>query len=421
MQQNRCLLPDFEDDGTLSELAHLRKRSLEDLLRLIELGDIDLKHRVRRAARKRLADSDQEQPEHLQRTAQSQRQLSYQVLQGLAQGLNIAEFVDSLGSDPSVAEPAPTLDQSRPHRPDPTVDDVERSLREYIQRGELRIDHGRVQITPKGARKLAGQVLARVMDNLADGQLGPHNVDQSGYGSWVSRTSRRYEIGDEYHKIDFETTLLNALERQSSVRHRLKLEPEDFHVYEEIHQTKMVAGLLIDQSGSMNGDKLNAAIDTSLALAELIRREPEDVLKVYLFSQDVQEIPYYDIVNVSVPQGFTDIRAALQAFRTTTSNANGDRQAYLITDAEPNTDHGAYVGFEKASAGVVEEALHYRKANITLNVIMLDKSPRLRQLASLLAKQNLGRVFFTSPTRLGQVVIEDYLTRKKRQLRNSPR
>lgn len=114
--------------------------------------------------------------------------------------------------------------------------------------------------------------------------------------------------------------------------------------------------------------------------------------------------------------GTTDIGAALRAFRKGTSNEKEEKQAYLITDTEPNTENGRYVEFKEATLGVVREALYYRMAGITLNIVMLDQGPHLKELASILAKKNQRRVFFTSPTKLGEVVIEDYLASKRKNL-----
>ena len=87
----------------------------------------------------------------------------------------------------------------------------------------------------------------------------------------------------------------------------------------------------------------------------------------------------------------------------------------MITDSEPNTEDGRSVGLEAATLGVIREALHYRQAGITLNIIMLDQSPHLKEVASILAKTSLGMVAFTSPLKLGEVVIEDYLASKKKK------
>jgi len=418
IQQSKCLPIGLEDDTTLSEIVRLRNRSLEDLARQVEFGESSLREKVGRFARKRLQEKLRQQAEYVQRLKQHQEQMSYQVMDGVFQDEDIDNIIEKIVSDALWKEPTQKMRQLKYQPNELTAEDVESSLQEYIERGELQIEEGKIKITPKGARKLANQILRRILKNLGDPQLGPHGVEQTGYGAWMSPASRKYEMGDEYARIDFEKTLLNALERKPRTGTRIGLEPEDFQVFEEIHQTKMVAGIILDQSGSMNGDKFNAAIDTSLALAELIRREPEDLLKVYLFSHHVEEIPYYDIVNVGIPQGFTDITAALHAFRRGTSNVQGDKQAYLITDSEPNTENGRFVGFDKAAASVVQEALYYRKAGITLNLIMLDESAKLKQLASLLVRQSIGRVFFTCPLKLEGVVIEDYLNYKKKMVRS---
>ena len=417
-QQSKCLPIGLEDDTTLSEIAHLRNRSLEDLVKQVEFGESSLREKVGRFARERLQEKLRQQAEYVQRLKQHQEQMSYQVMDKAFQDKDADDIIDNMVADALWKELTQKIKQLEYQPNELTAEDVESSLQEYIERGELQIEEGKIKITPKGARKLANQILRKILKNLGDPQLGPHGVDQTGYGAWISLTSRKYEIGDEYARIDFEKTLLNALERKQRTGNKIRLELEDFQFCEEIHQTKMVAGIIIDKSGSMRGDKFSAAIDTSLALSELIRREPEDTLKVYLFSHNVEEIPYYDIVNVGSPQGFTDITAALHAFRRGTSNVQGDKQAYLITDSEPNTENGRFVGFDKAAASVVQEALYYRKAGITLNLIMLDESAKLKQLASLLARQSIGRVFFTCPLKLEGVVIEDYLSYKKKIARS---
>jgi uncharacterized protein with von Willebrand factor type A (vWA) domain len=418
MQQSKCLPIGLDDDTTLSEVSHLRNRSLEDLLRQVEFGESSLREKVGRFAKQRLQEKQRQQAEYVQRLKQYEEQLSYQVVDGVYQEQDVDDIIEKIAADALWQELTQKVRQLKYQPNELTTEDVESSLQEYIERGELKIEDGKIKITPKGARKLANQILRRILKNLGDPQLGPHGMEQTGYGAWISLTSRNYEVGDEYARIDFEKTLLNALERKPRTGNKIGLEPEDFQFFEEIHQTKMVAGIIIDQSGSMRGDKFNAAIDTSLALAELIRREPEDILKVYLFSHEVEEIPYYDIVNVGAPQGFTDVKAALHAFRKGTSTVQGDKQAYLITDSEPNTENGRFVGFDKAAAGVVQEALYYRKSGITLNLIMLDESAKLKQLASLLARQSIGRVFFTCPMKLQGVIIEDYLSYKKKMVKS---
>lgn len=288
--------------------------------------------------------------------------------------------------------------------------DVERALKEYLREGYIDIRGGNISITQRGVEKLASNALEKVLMNLSGKVVGSHPVEEVGFGSELSIYSRRYEAGDDYYLVDVERTILHALERTG----KLELKPEDFQVYEESHQTRLCVGLLIDESGSMDeGHKLSAAIETSLALSKLIGREPHDWLRVFIFSEQVREIPPWNIVSEMLGGGWTDIRAAMRAFRIAARNEKGDKQVYLVTDTAPNFEDGQQIDPDKAFDGVMEEALHYRHENITLNIIMLEQGPFLKRWASILARNNLGRVFFTSPLELGKVVIEDYLRVKK--------
>jgi len=289
--------------------------------------------------------------------------------------------------------------------------DVEAALKEYQRQGYVDIERGRVRITSKGARLLAKQALRKVLESLARKEIGSHLIKETGYGSEISTCSRPYELGDEYELIDIEKTLLNALERGAPIRRGLK--PQDFRIFETQHQSKMCAGVIIDGSGSMqSGNKMEAAIEASLALSELIRREPKDSLEVFTFAEKVKHVAPWDVVNEVMGKGSTDIRAGMRAFRISARHERGDKQAYLITDAEPNTEDGVYVGFHRAMGGVLQEALHYREDGITLNIIMLDQRSSLKEFARVLARKNLGRVLFTTPYDLGTVIIEDYLKAK---------
>jgi uncharacterized protein with von Willebrand factor type A (vWA) domain len=115
--------------------------------------------------------------------------------------------------------------------------------------------------------------------------------------------------------------------------------------------------------------------------------------------------------------GYTDIRAGLRAFRQMVAHDAGNKQAHLITDSAPNFEDGEYVGFERGLAGVLDEARRYRVEGIVLNIVMLDEDPKLREMAAAIARENLGRVFFTRPGDLGLALVDDYLDSKREVLR----
>ena len=295
--------------------------------------------------------------------------------------------------------------------------DVEGCLERYIEQGELKLEKGRVIITQKGGQKLAE--IARVkLENLRKKrETGTYKAKELGYGLESALSTREYKQGDVYGSVDIQKTLLKSLKRNALIKKNsfhtytegksaISLEREDFEVFEKINESKISMALLVDESGSMDEEKRNAAISTCLALARTKR--PGDTLKVIVYSSQIKEIPYWEILNTSFPGGTTDIKAALLAGRRALRQERGNKQVYLITDTEPNTENGKYVGFEKAAPGVKREVIQYKREGITLNIIMLGEKPGLKDFASQLAKINAGRVFFTSSDNLGRIIIEDY-------------
>ena len=395
----------------LREIAYSKNRSLKDILKQTQQTEESYLHQE---SQEYAAQRQQEEAERLRQYETELKQIeenaSYDALDRIMQGEEIDQVAESMLADEIRKDLQEKIRALKWKAQGMSEDDVRQALEEYERQGYIEIHEGVLKITSRGARKLASSSLERILLSLGRRYVGVHTIEETGFGSDLTAYTRPYEAGDDYSLVNIEKTALNALERSG----RLELEPDDFEVHEEVHQSKLCAGLLIDESGSMrSSNKLEAAIETALALSELIRREPEDSLKVFVFSERVKEIPPWAILNEVLSGDSTDIRSALRSFREVARNEQGDRQAYLITDTDPNTEDGRYVGFEKAVEGLMEEASHYRQDGVGLNIIMLDETPRLKQLASALAKKNLGRVFFTSPHKLGQVIVEDYLRGKR--------
>ena len=398
----------------LRELAYAKNRTLRDILKQAQQRQDSHLHRV---SSEHAAQRQQDDAERLQQYESELKQLeeaaAYEALDRVMLGEEIDEIAELMLADEARKDLQEKISALRWKPQGMSEDDIRQAIAEYERQGYIEISDGRVKITSKGARRLAGNTLERILQSLGRKEVGAHSIEEMGFGSEVSVHTRRYQAGDDYSLVNIERTALNALERSG----RLKLEANDFEVHEEVHQSRLCAGLIIDESGSMMSNyKLEAAIDTALALSELIAREPGDSLRVFVFSDTVKEIPSWAILNETLRGASTDIRAALRTFRERVSIEKGDRQAYLITDTDPNTEDGRFVGFEKAAVGVIEEALRYRQDGVGLNIIMMDETPHLKLLASALARKNLGKVFFTSPLELGQVIVEDYLRAKKERL-----
>jgi uncharacterized protein with von Willebrand factor type A (vWA) domain len=289
-------------------------------------------------------------------------------------------------------------------------EDIRNALEDYQNKGLVDIQNGKVIVTSKGVKKLAAGALERILRSLQSRNTGANTRELPELGIELTTRTRRYEFGDDYALVDIEKTALNALERCG----RLALIPRDFEIHEEVHKTRLCAGIIIDESGSMrDSGKLEAAMETAMVLSRLIMREPDNTLKIYAFSDKVRALEPWSIVNDVISGGDTDIKSALAAFRRDCRKEYGDKQAYLITDTEPNHEDGKHLSFERASNGLIEEAARYRQEKIGLNIIMLDEGDNLKSLASTIARRNLGRVFFTTPETMGEVVVEDYLAKRK--------
>ncbi len=406
----RC--QELQQEGEiLRELAFSRERSISEISRQISSKrESPLREQAQKFARKRREREERELRELEERMRELEEAFAFRALDELLQGRDIEEIAQKIMEDATRRALEREISNLRWGSEEISEEDVRKALEEMEKEGYIDLSEGKVRITPRGAKKLANTVLERILRNLKKRELGTHAIRETGLGMELDITCRRYEPGDDYTKVNVEKTLLSALERTG------KLSPgvEDFHIHEEIYETRICAGLLIDESGSMrNGGKLNAAIEAALALAELMRREPKDKLYIFIFSDTVRQISHWDILNVTLSGGYTDIRAAMRAFRNATRNERGDKQVYLITDSEPNFEDGRFIGFDKAALGVLDEAIRWRHEGLTLNIIMLDQSAELRTFASFLAQKNAGRVFFTSPEHLGEVIIKDYLYLKQ--------
>ncbi len=402
----RCKL--VEEGDLLDQIAQSEKRSLQDILGQAQHKNSPISQALNRQREERLKQSEEQLEEFETELMQAEEDMSFHAMDELLAGKSVDAVAASILSDDHRQELIEEVRELKWQPEELTEQDIRAVLEQYERDGLIEIRVGKVRITSKGARRLATRALERILLNIRSKDIGSHLTEVTGFGSMLSLYTRPYEVGDDYSVIDIEATFLNSVKRRAS----LEFEVPDIEVHDEIHESKLTAGLLIDKSSSMkNGGKLTAASETALALSALIGHDPKEKLRVFVFAETVKEIPAWNIANELGGGGATDIRAAMRAYRQTIRGETGEKQAYLITDTEPNTEDGRYVGFDKAMQGLVQEALLYRRDGIGINIIMLDENPKLKYLAATMAEKNVGRVFFASPKELGRVIVKDYLRR----------
>ena len=412
---NRCMGCENADDKTLYDLAHMDDKSMSNLVNECRHNMKDLQEKARDYAKKRMEENKADLDGKMEKLRELKEGFAYRLLEQVDGGEDIDGMMEQYLSDEDRRQLEEELTMMSGMDDGIQPDDVKSGLQEYVEKNLIEVDGEGVRITPKGSERLAKYVLQKIWDNLSGINNGTNATKDEGFGVSHGFSVRKYEYGDEFDRIDMESTFMTAMERGHKGEGRIEFEEEDIWVRETQIDTKLCVGLIVDESGSMSGDKIHAAMDISVALSELMRRNSRDKMKLFLFSNQVREVPHWDVMNVNFAGGTTDIKSALKKFRTAVAHETADKQVYLITDTEPNCEDGRYVGFEKAAQGVINEAQVYQREGITLNIIMLDNTPHLREFATLLARRNLGRVFFAEPRELGRVIVEDYLRAKKKQ------
>jgi uncharacterized protein with von Willebrand factor type A (vWA) domain len=412
---DRCMGCENTEDRTLYDLAHLDDKTIDSLVSVCKFSMEDLYEKACESARYRKEQGHGSMQAKGEELRGLNEEFSHKLLHDLLEGENFEKLMEEYLQDKDRQQLENDISMIDEHDDGIDGEDIKNGLREYLDKDLLEIDGEGVRVTLRGSRRLAQYVLRRIWDNLTGPSTGTNMTREEGFGVTQTSGRRKYEYGDEFFRVDLEHTLMAALERRPRNDGLIEFEEEDVWVKETSIDTRMCIGLLVDESGSMSGEKMHAAMDIAVGLAQLINGNAKDRMRLLLFSNQVREAPYWDIMNMTFAGGTTDIRAALRRFRTLVSSEQADKQVYLITDTEPNCEDGKYIGFEKATAGLLREALFYQREGITLNIIMLDNTPRLREFASILAKRNLGRVFFAEPKDLGLIVVEDYLRTKRRQ------
>ena len=283
----------------------------------------------------------------------------------------------------------------------------------------------KLELTPKALRQIGQKALRDVFTLLRKDRFGQHPLDKGGAGVDRTEETKQYEFGAPFH-LHLEQTLMNALRREGKGS-PVHLEPEDFEIYKTEQQTTCATVLMLDLSWSMPlRGKFLAAKKVALALESLIKTMfPRDTLYLVGFSDYAREmkseaLPYITwndyYYGTNMQHGFQISRKLLAKHKA------GTRQILMITDGEPTAHiEGGRAYFEYPPNPytfhlTLLEAKRCAKENVVINTFMLEKNPHLMQFMDQLARLNKGRVFYSSPEKLGQYVLVDYIANKTRRI-----
>ncbi len=302
-----------------------------------------------------------------------------------------------------------------------SLDQLARLTRQLTEAGLVDQREGRLELTPKGIRRIGQQALADLFDQLTGKRVGEHRATWAGAGHDREETTRPYEFGDAFN-LDLSRTVHNAV-RRSGQGVPVRMAPGDFEVIETEALERTATVLLLDLSLSMPiRDNFVPAKRMALALHTLITsRFPRDYLGLVGFSEVAREIDPIDLPTVSWDYVYgTNLQHGLILARRMLAHQPGTQQIILVTDGEPTAhlvpDGGAgydvffnYPPVTETLELTLAEVLRCTRAGITINTFLLEPDRALTGFISQVARINRGRTFATSPDELGDYVLVDFL------------
>jgi uncharacterized protein with von Willebrand factor type A (vWA) domain len=308
-----------------------------------------------------------------------------------------------------------------------SLEELARLTRMLQDAGLIDQREGRLELTPKGLRRIGRNALADLFQRLAKDKLGRHEQERSGVGHERTYETKPYEYGDPFN-LQIERTVRNALARTGGGT-PVRLSPEDFEVERTENLVRSSTVLMLDLSLSMPmRDNFLAAKKVAMALHSLISTQfPRDFLGIVGFSEVAREIRPQDLPEVSWDFVYgTNMQHAFQISRRLLARQTGTKQIIMITDGEPTAHfeagmsepYFAYPPVRETVDATLREVVRCTREGIRINTFMLDPTGHLRSFVEKLTRLNRGRAFFTTPETLGDYVLVDFIE-QKRELRRS--
>ena len=307
-----------------------------------------------------------------------------------------------------------------------SVDDMKKLMDALEEAGYIRNEgNDRWELTPRGSRLIGYKALGEIYARLKRQQLGNHAIPEEGQFGERLDQSKEYEFGDPMH-LHLPRTIRNAIDREGP-HTPVRLKTEDFEVYRSELITSTATAMLVDLSWSMAiRGSFQAAKKVALALHHLITAQyPKDSFYIIGFAAYAKELKPKDLPFLHWDEyvlGTNMQHALLLAERMLAKHDAGSKQIIMISDGEPTAhlENGsaqfAYPPTRETLQATYRAVKRCTQKGIAINTFMLDSSYFLREFMDEIARINGGRVFYTTPDRLGEYILVDYMRNKRTRI-----
>jgi len=291
----------------------------------------------------------------------------------------------------------------------------------------------RFEVTDKAMDFLGYKALRELLGPLGRSNLGRHDTRYEASGVETNGSSKQYEFGDTLN-LDITATLSSVFAREglsltSGENGTLNIEYTDLHVHQADFQSSCATVVLLDCSHSMilyGEDRFTPAKRVAMALAHLIRTQfPGDTLNLVLFHDSAEEIPIGQLPRVKVGPHYTNTREGLRVAQRILARQTKDmKQIVMITDGKPSAltlpDGRIYKNAFGLDPLVISETLEEvsrcKRSNIMINTFMLAEDFALMQFVQKVSAMCRGKAYFTSPERLGNYLLMDFMSRRSKAI-----
>lgn len=306
-----------------------------------------------------------------------------------------------------------------------TLDQLKDLLEILEKAGYIRKKGNGYELTPRGTRKIGQRALAEIYSQLKKDSFGKHEIRESGSGGDRTDTTKKYEFGDPFY-LDIQKTIMNSMYREGPGL-PARLRPDDFEVSRTELLTQTTTVIMLDLSWSMAlRGSFQAAKKVALALNNLISSQfQRDSLYIIGFSAYARELKADQLPYVRWDESVlgTNMHHALMIAQSLLAKHTvGTRQIIMISDGEPTAhlergrSYFAYPPSPITIRETLKEVKRCTQKGITINTFMLDRNYYLKEFVNQVAKINKGRVFYTTPDKLGEYILVDYVAQKKKVL-----
>ena len=306
-----------------------------------------------------------------------------------------------------------------------TLDQLKQFLEVLEDAGYIRKKGNSWELTPRGTRKIGQRALGEIYSSLKKDSFGKHEIRDSGTGGDRTDQTKKYEFGDPFY-LDIQKTIMNSMYREGPGV-PIHLKPEDFEVARTELLTQTATVIMLDLSWSMAlRGSFQAAKKVALALNNLISSQYQrDSLYIIGFSAYARELKADELPYVRWDESVlgTNMHHALMiAQKLLAKHTAGTCQIIMISDGEPTAhletgrSYFAYPPSPITIRETLKEVKRCTTKNITINTFMLDRNYYLKEFVNQVARLNKGRVFYTTPDKLGEYILVDYVASKKKKL-----